>query len=407
MISSKAAIVPAFLLLFALGTDSAAQIAVRGDTVYTMAGDVIENGVVVIRDGKISAVGKQGSVRIPDDFTVLDAVVVTPGLVDAHSVVGLAGQFNYDHDQDQLERSDPIQPELRALDAFNVHERLVGWIRSFGVTTIHTGHAPGELVAGQTLVAKTTGNTVDDAVLLQPAMVATTLGESARKSGAKSPGTRAKMMAMLRAELIKAREYQAKLDRATDDEAPARDLGLESLVAVLRGDMPLLITAHRAQDISNALRIADEFDVRVVLDGAAESYRMIDEIRDAGVPVILHATMQRATGEAKNLSFETAGKLRAAGIPIALQSGYESYVPKTRCVLYEAATACANGLPFEAALRTITIDAARILGVDDRVGSLEVGKDGDVALYDGDPFEYTSHCIGAIIEGRLVSDIVR
>ena len=156
-----------------------------------------------------------------------------------------------------------------------------------------------------------------------------------------------------------------------------------------------------------ALRLAKEFDLDVVLDGAAEAHMVIDEIRSAGVPVIVHPTMYRATGEAEHLSFETAGKLKAAGIPIALQSGFEGYVPRTRVVLFEAGMAAAHGLRFEDALGTITIDAAKILGIDDRVGSLEVGKDADVALFDGDPFEYTSHCIGVIANGVVVSEEVR
>ena len=133
----------------------------------------------------------------------------------------------------------------------------------------------------------------------------------------------------------------------------------------------------------------------------------IDEIKDAGVPVIVHPTMCRATGETENLSFETAATLKAAGIPIALQSGYESYVPRTRVVLFEAGVAAAHGLDFEEALGTITIEAATILGIANRVGSLEVGKDADVALFDGDPFEYTTHCIGVIANGEVVSQEVR
>ena len=144
-----------------------------------------------------------------------------------------------------------------------------------------------------------------------------------------------------------------------------------------------------------------------MLDGAAEAYLLVDQIKAAGVPVILHPTMFRSRGEAKNLSFETAAKLRAAGIPVALQSGYEGYVPKTRVVLFEAAVAASNGLKFEEALATITVDAAKILGVDDRIGSIEAGKDADLALFDGDPFEYTSHCVGTVIDGRVVSDVAR
>jgi imidazolonepropionase-like amidohydrolase len=153
--------------------------------------------------------------------------------------------------------------------------------------------------------------------------------------------------------------------------------------------------------------LAKEFNIKIWLDGACEAYLLIDEIKVAGVPVIVHPTMTRAYGEHENLSMTTASKLVAAGIPVALQSGYEAYVPKTRVVLFEAGVAAANGMSFEQALATITSGAAKILGIDSRVGSLEVGKDGDVALYDGDPFEYTSHCIGTVIEGRVVSETPR
>ena len=158
------------------------------------------------------------------------------------------------------------------------------------------------------------------------------------------------------------------------------------------------------RDILSALRVAAEFGIKVVIDGAAEAYLVKDEIKRAGVPVIIHPTMSRSYGEEENLSFETAAQLRAAGIPMALQTGFEAYVPKTRVLLFEAAVAAANGLGLEGALAASTIDAARILGLGDRIGSLEVGKDGDLALYDGDPFEYTSHCVGVVIEGDVVHE---
>jgi imidazolonepropionase-like amidohydrolase len=388
----------------------AQDIAVRAGTVYTAAGDVIEDGVVVIRDGKISAVGPAASVNIPSGLTVLDAAVVTPGLIDAHSVVGLAGYMNQDDDQDQLERSEPIQPELRAVDAYNAREPLVEWLRTFGITTIHTGHGPGEIISGQTLIAKTTGNTVATSVINPAAMVAATIGEGAVISGdegRKTPGTRGKVAAMLRTELVKAQGYAAKGAAAAEDDekdAPPRDLRLEALASVLAGDTPLLITANRHNDIMTALRIAEEFDINIVLDSASESYLLLDEIKAAGVPVIVHPAMARAGGERDNLSFTTAEKLINAGIPTAFQSGFEGYVPKTRVVLFEAALTLAYGLRFEQALAAITIDAAKILGIEDRVGSIEVGKDGDLALYDGDPFEYTSHAVGTIIDGVQVSD---
>lgn len=395
-------------LLACIAAKVNAQVAIQGETIYTAVGEPIQNGTIVIRDGKIASIGSSDDINVPDGFKVLNAKVVTPGLIDAHSTVGLSGIFNVEQDQDQLERSSPMQPELRALDAYNTRDELVAWVRSFGVTTVHTGHAPGELISGQTLIVKTSGSTVDEAMIRETAAVAVTLAESARKSGPASPGTRGKMMSMLRGELIKAQEYSRK--RKSADEAskePPRDLHLESLAKVIEGEVPLLVTAQKAQDISSAIRLAKEFDVRLWLDGAAESYLLVDSILEAGVPVFVHPTMARPNGELQNLCFETAATLRGAGIPIALQSGYEPYVPKTRVVLFEAAMAAGHGLSFEDALGAITIDAATILGIDDRVGSLEVGKDGDVALFDGDPFEYTSHCIGTIIDGMQVSEAVR
>jgi imidazolonepropionase-like amidohydrolase len=196
-------------------------------------------------------------------------------------------------------------------------------------------------------------------------------------------------------------------EKQNEAEKPTRSLGMEALARALRREIPLLITAHRAHDLLAALRLSQEFNLRIILDGAAEAYLVADAIKAAGVPVILHATMVRARGETENLSMETAATLRKAGIPVALQSGYESYVPKTRVVLFEAAIAAAHGLSFVDALATVTIDAARILGIAGRVGSLEAGKDADLALFDGDPFEYTSHVVGVVIDGRVVSQEAR
>ncbi len=392
-------------LLVFLAATAFAQVAVRGETVYTMAGAPLKDGVVLLRDGKIETVGHAGEVAVPAGFRTLRARVVTPGLIDAHTVVGLSGYLNQPHDQDQLEPSGPLQPELRAIDAYNPRERLVAWLRGFGITTIHTGHAPGALISGQTMIAKTRGKDVEAAVIVPTATLAGTLGSGARVSEAgKSPGTRAKMVALLRAELIKAQEYLRKQEAAEKGKEAERSLRLEALARVLKGEIPLLLTAQRAQDILSALRVAAEFKIRLVLDGAAEAYLLTDQIRKSGFPVIVHPTMARTFGDAETLSFETAARLRKAGIRVALQSGFESHVPKTRVVLFEAAVAAANGLSFEEALATITIDAARLLGIENRVGSLEPGKDGDLALYDGDPFEYVSHCVGTVIEGEVVSE---
>ncbi|HSR49586.1 MAG TPA: amidohydrolase family protein [Acidobacteriota bacterium] len=381
-----------------------AQVAVKAETLHTAAGEAISDGVVVIEDGKITAVGPASQVQIPSGMQVLEAKVVTPGLVDAHSVVGLAGYLNQDHDQDQVEESSAIQPELRAMDAYNARETLVEWVRRHGVTTLHTGHGPGQLISGQTIIVKTVGETVNDAVMVPGAMLAATLGDSAKASGGRSPGTRSKMMAMLRSEFIKAQDYLDKMENAEEGKEPARDLHKEALGRVLSGEMPLLVTAHRSRDILAAIRLAEEFGFNLVLDGAAEAHLITDEIKAADVPVILHAPGMRHFGEAENATFEAGPRLKEAGIAFCYQTGFEGYVPKTRVLLFEAGWAAANGLEREDALSAVTIDAARILGIDDRVGSLEEGKDGDVVLYDGDPFEYTTHVTGVIIEGQVVSE---
>lgn len=442
-----------------------AQVAVKAKTLHTMDGAAIADGVVIVTDGKIVAIGPWATTKIPEGYRVLEAVVATPGLVDARATVGLSGLYNQRQDQDQLDRSGPIQPELRAIDAYNPMDALVAYLRSFGVTAVNAGQAPGELVSGQTALIKTVGDSVDASVVIPMTAVVATLGPNSTRAGG-SPGTRAKQMAMLRQELLNVRGEMEKRSREEAEAAkkakdaseaapaeakpadsqvapasstptdaatvppiastpaasvpvatkaiepatatqPDRDLRKEALGAVLRKQVPLIVTANRAQDISSALRLAKEFDITLILDGGAESYMLADQIKAAGVDVILHPSMQRASGESENLSFETASLLRKAGVRFAIQSGFEAYVPKTRVVLLEAAIAAANGLSFDEALASITIDAARILKADARIGSLAIGKDGDIALYDGDPFEYTTHCVGVVVDGVVVSEVVR
>ena len=290
-------------------------VAVYGDTVYTMTGPPIEKGVVLIEAGKITLVGSALDIPVPPEARVLRGKVVTPGLVDAHTIVGLTGYLNQDQDQDQLDKTEPIQPELRAIDSYNPRERLIEWVRGFGVTTIHTGHAPGALVSGQTMIAKTVGESVDDATINPQAMVAVTLGDDARPGDdKKSPGTRSKAVAMLRGELVKTQDYLRKLELADPEKRPDRDLRREVFADVLRGKLPLLVTVNRATDIDAALRIAAEFGIRIVLDSASEAYLVADRIKAAGVPVIVHPSMRRGgSGETENISFETAAILRAKG----------------------------------------------------------------------------------------------
>jgi len=379
-----------------------AQVAVKGDLVYTMAGAPIKNGVVLIKNGKIDAVGAANSVQIPQNYKVYSAKVVTPGLVDAHTSVGLAGIYNVPSDQQELETTAPVQPELRAIDSYNPHEELISWVRNYGTTTINTGHAPGALASGQTMIVKTSPEGFQS-ILDTTSMVAFTIGTSVGENY-NSPKTTAKGMAMLRSEFQAAQSYAKKMANADAGKRPERNLKLETLAAVLSGEHRALVTANKANDILTALRLQKEYKLDMVLDGAAEAYLLVDEIKAAGIPVILHPTMIRANGETKNVSFETAAVLAKAGIPVAIQSGFEQYVPRARVILFEASVGVANGLSTEQALAAVTTTPAKILGQDKRVGALAKGMDADVVLFDGDPFEYTTHVCTVIIDGKVVSE---
>ena len=410
MPGSRAISAPVMLAATLVGGQAApvaGQVAVRAEVLHTVSGEPLEDAVVIAgADGRIEWVGPAADADIPGGVELLEAAVVTPGLVDAHSVVGLSGALNSNagqvRDQDQLDTSAPIQPELRAIDAYDATETLVEWVRSYGVTTLHTGHGPGALISGQTMIVKTRGRTVEEALVAPARMLAATLG-SAVSANFESPGTSAKGVAMLRAALIGAQAYQEQVRQAAggaDGPQPlARDLAKEVLGRVFDGELSLLVTANTATEIAAALRLQREFDFDLVLDGAAESYLLLEEIRAARVPVVVHPPMSRV----RNGSFETAARLAEAGIPFAIQTGFEGYVPKTRVLLWEAAIAAANGLGRERALEAVTLAAARILGIDDRVGSIEVGKDADLALFDGDPFEYTTHVCGVVIESEVLS----
>jgi imidazolonepropionase-like amidohydrolase len=393
------AMIPFLLAVLVGGSAQAQTVAVKGERVYTVSGRMISNGVVLVKDGKIERVGTASQVRIPDGYAVTEAKVVTPGFIDARNTVGISGYLNVPADQDQLERSSPFQPELRAIDAYNARERLVEYVRGLGITTIHTGHGPGALASGQTMIVKTAGGTLNEALIDSVTMVAFTLGPSV-SGNYSSPGTRSKQVAMLRAEFLKAQDYMAK-------ENPVRDLKMDIIARVLRREVRALFTVQQATEIQSALRLREEFGFDLVLDGAAEAYLMLPDIKASGVPVLVHPPMMRTYGEGRNATLTLASELHKAGIPFAFQAGFEGYVPKTRIVHFEAAIALQSGLPFDAALNAITLGSARILGIDARVGSLEPGKDADLALFDGDPFEYTTRTVGVMINGAWVSTEAR
>ena len=390
-----------FAILFGATTwaqNSNNSYIIDAESIHIGTGKLLSNGRILVKKGIIQAIGTQYEIEAPGGAVRLEAQVVTPGFIDAHTVVGLAGYLNDPgSDQDQLDRSNAIQPELRALDAYNPEEPLVAHLRNHGVTTIQTGHAPGALVSGQSLIIKTNAQRAEQA-LVHESMLTFSLGGVI--SGAFSkPGTRAKAMAMIRQELHKAEEYAHKRAAGT---LSSTDLGMEALADLLDGQTQALVSVHKAQDILTALRLQKEFNFPMVLDGVAEIYLVLDQVKESGVPVVIHPTMLRATGEAVNVSMETAALLAKEGIPFAFQSGHENYVPKTRVVLFEAGVAVNNGLSSRLAVQHLSLYAAQLLGIDQRVGSLEVGKDADLVLFNGDPFEYTTTVDLVMIDGQLM-----
>ncbi|GAC1419789.1 MAG: amidohydrolase family protein [Flavisolibacter sp.] len=373
-----------------------AQIAIQADTIYTMAGSPLLHGTILINKGKIEAIGPD--ITIPALYKIYRAKTVTPGLIDARSVVGFSGAYNVPSDQDQLEKSSAVQPELRAMDAYNPEDKLVEFVRKNGITTLHTGHGPGALISGQTMIVKTKAGFTEEVTLVPVAMLAMTLGPTV-SANFLSPGTKSKQMAILRTELLKAQQPNKK-----DSAATTTDLKHQMLQRLLKREIKALIEANSSVDIMSAIRLAKEFNLRLVIEGGAEAYRLIDQVKAAQAEIIVHATMARAGGETQNMTLENAAILTKAGIAVSIESGYESYVPKTRIVLYEAAIAMANGLPYQEALKTITLNPARLLGLEKRIGSLEKGKDADMVLFNGDPFEYLTKVCMVIIDGKVEVD---
>lgn len=405
------------LICAASATTLVAQnIAVLADHLYTVAdGTQGGPGVVLIRDGKIEAVRPGPRQQPPDGYMVLKASFVTPGLIDADTTAGISGAYNITADQDQDEATDPNTADVRTLDSFNPNERLLKVLNQYGVTTVQSAPGPRNPIAGRAGIFKTAGPgsaaaTVEQLVIRQESAMVFNLGDTPKATYGKkdkAPSTRMKTAEIIRHALADAKTYEEKWDKWKKDgsdisKQPSRDMKVEALISVVDGKMPAIFNAYRADDIDTAIRIGSEFHLHYVLASVTEGYLIADAIHRAGVPCLLGPVMQRFESlQTANATFENPAILKRAGIPIALMTGYEGYVPKNRILLFEAGIAAANGLGMEETLRTVTAGAAKILGIDDRVGSLGPGKDADVALFDGDPFEYTSHVLAVLVNGQV------
>ena len=389
------------------GPDDTAFVVIARQ-VHTVSGQTIQDGVVVVKDGRIVEIGTRDLLD-KYHFPQLHAIEVTPGLIDAHTVVPLSGEYNIPADQDGDEKTDPNQADVRVLDGFNPSEPLLQFLLEQGVTTVHATPGHANVIAGTSGVFHTHGTSVDEMTIRFPQALFFNLGEKPKSTySGKAPGTRMGTAAMIRNALQSARNYAAKQDAAAkkdDDDGPELDLKSEALARLLRQEIPAVFTAHRADDMQTALRIAKEFNIKPVLALATEGYLIADQLAAARVPVIAHPPMQRVGGlETYNSFLGNAAVMSDAGIPVAICSSFEGYVPKTRVIRWEAAIGMVYGLGFDRALKTITLDAAQILGIDKDYGSIEQGKVADLVLYDGDPFEHATHVTKVIVGGRVVFD---
>lgn len=386
--------------------------------IYTISGPVITEGTVLIRDGKIADVG--ANVSVPPDAQIVDASgkSVFPGLIDANCHAGLEEVNQVDATVDDSEESDPITPHMLVTDGFFPESKTLGVTRVNGVTACILSPAATNVLSGISAVIEFSEKQIDQVILEPRAGMNGTLGEAPKQkygSKEKMPESRMGTAAMLRSTLQKAREYgenwarfNAKTDTKKQDEKssgpPTRDLELESLQDVLAGKMPLVIAAHRADDILTAVRIATEFGIKqnLVINYGTEAYKVADVLAREKIPVLVGPiTTQPDRMETLGARYDNAALLQKAGVLIAIQTNETHNI---RNLPYEAGLAVANGLPYDEALKAITLNAAKIFHFDNLVGSIEKGKRADLIVAAGDPLEPRTQIIHVFIGGEELPD---
>ncbi len=381
---------------------------IKGGKVFTMEGEILDGGFVLIEKGKISKVGQgEPPKRYLDTAQLIDAegMYVMPGFVDAHCHIGLFEDGIGFEGEDGNEATDPITPHLRAIDAINPMDRAFEEAVRGGVTTAVTGPGSANVLGGEFVAIKTVGGSVEDMVIKNPVAIKCAFGENPKRvyyEKKTAPMTRMATAALLREALMKAKRYMERKERAKEEnKQPELDVKMESLVRVLRKELPLKAHAHRADDIMTALRIAREFDIDITIEHCTEGHRITETlVREGRGLVVGPGLTSRSKYELRDLTFKTPGILAAAGLDIAIMTDHPvipiQYLPVC------AALAVKEGMDEYKALEAITINAARISGIADRVGSLLPGKDADIAIFDGHPFNYTTKVRYVIVNGNLV-----
>jgi len=382
-------------------------ILIKNARILTMGVQNFDCGCILIENQKIKKISGEIKDSENNDQTVLDAkgCWVLPGLIDAHCHIGITEEKMGMEGTDDNETAKPVTPWLKAIDAVNPMDSAFHNAIKAGITSVMTGPGSSNVIGGQFAFIKTDGRKVDGMAVLEPAAMKIALGENPKNSyGAKNlmPSTRMTIASMLREELLGAREYAAKKKAALQSgEAFQEDFGLECWLPVFEKKIPLKAHVHRADDILTAIRIAKLFDLDMTLDHCSEGHLILDEIRASGFPAIVGPSLaSRNKIEIQYLDMKTAGLLHGAGIKVAIMTDHPvtliQYLP-----IY-AGLAAKAGLGVEEALKAITINAAEICRVSERVGSLEVGKDADIAIFDGNPLETFTTCLYTIINGNVV-----
>ncbi|MGP3959027.1 amidohydrolase [Nonomuraea sp. 3N208] len=379
--------------------------AITGGYVVPIGSAPIDGGVVLIADGRIADVG--ADVRIPDGFQVVDAAGgwVLPGFVEAHGHLGVHEEAEGWAGSDTNEMTDPNGARLRALDAINPADLAFADALSGGVTTVVIKPGSGNPIGGQTVAVKCWGRTVDEMLIKEPVSVKSALGENPKRvygDQKKLPSTRQGVAAVIRDAFMKAQDYRARKAAAADEGKPFdRDGTLEVLVRVLDGELPWCQHTHRADDIATALRLAAEFGYRLVINHGTEGHLLADTLADRNVPVIIGPLFtSRSKVELRQRSLRNPGILARAGVELAITTDHP--VVPIHFLVHQATLAVKDGLDRDAALRSITVNPARIMGIDDRVGALRPGLDGDVVIWSGDPLDVMSRALRVFISGREV-----
>ena len=387
----------------------AVVLVVRGGRVYTVTRGVIEEGVVVVGDdGRITAVGRVGEVEVPSGADIVDArgLHVIPGMIDPHTHIGVSELAVGWEGRDTNEATEPVTPHLRALDGVKSDDEGFREALSHGVTTV--GILPGSAnpIGGLGVAMKTFGRHKLDMVVREPIGLKMAFGENPKRvhglENKRSPATRMAVAGLIREWLTKAQNYMRKkeLFRDQPEKLPDKDLRLEALELLLRGKIPARAHAHLADDILTALRIAEEFGFKIVLDHCTECHRIAEVIAEKKVPAVVGPLItSKYKVELRNRTTETPGVLARHGVKVAITTDHPVVPIKLLPVV--VAIAIRDGLGFEEALRAVTINAAEVLGVADRLGSIEPGKDGDLVVLSGPPFSLETRVVYTIVNGKI------